>query len=170
MKFKYLIGIVAVIALTAPVLGIQERCCCIDDHGGPPPDTSEGEQIGRVAGYTAFALFLDDGGYSLDQTTIETIEGWNADYQETEYDPRQVEASAIREWLDARHEMATDLDPCPGCGGHHATMATWEAERNAKIADLHELDAEIDAEWAELADAIRDLVSDEDYTDFLDAH
>jgi len=166
MKFKYLIGIVAVIALTAPVLGIQERCCCIDDHGGPPPDTSEGEQIGRVAGYTAFALFLDDGGYSLDQTTIETIEGWNADYQETEYDPRQAEANDIREWLDARHVMDGDCT----CGDYHATMATWKAERDAKIANLHELDAEIDAEWAELADAIRALVSDEDYTDFLDAH
>lgn len=166
MKFKYLI--VAVIALTAPALGLTERCCCIDDHGGPPAYVPADEAIGRVAGYTAFALFLDDGGYSLDQNTINQIETWNAEYQENEYDPRQEEASAIYEWLDVRHVM--DVDPCPYCDGYHSTMAAWEAERNGKISNLHYLDAEIDAEWAELADAIRALIPDEDYTDFLDAH
>ena len=60
MKFKHFIGILAVIALTAPALGSTERCCCIDDHGGPPASVQADEAIGRVAGYTDFAARRGD--------------------------------------------------------------------------------------------------------------
>ena len=49
-------------------------------------------------------------------------------------------------------------------------MAAWEAERDDMLNDIHELDAEIDPIWAELTDDIRALVSNEDYSEFLDVH
>lgn len=163
---KKLLIALAVLATTA--IGFEEeRQGCIENHGGPP-NVPTAEKVGRVAGYGAYTLFLGDGAYGLDQTTIDTIEDWNADFQANEYDPRQEQATEIWEWIQGRHEI--DVDPCPCCGGHHATMEDWEAERNDMLNDMHGLDAEIDTIWAELTDDIRALVSNEDYSDFLDAH
>ena len=159
--------LVSLLAATV-AFGIQvERKECIEDHG-PPPTVPPAEKIGDVAGYGAFTLFLGDGAYGLDQTTIDTIEGWNENFQANEYDPRQEEANAIRDWINGRHVIETD--PCPCCGEYHATMAAWEAERDDMLADLHEINEEIDAVWADLTDDIRALVPDEDYSDFLDAN
>lgn len=169
MKFKYLVAIAAVIALTASALATVERTCCIEDHGGPLEGVPPDEAIGKVAGYTVFTLFLDDGGYGLDQSAKDQIETWNTEYQENEYDPRQDDATAIWAWLDARHD-GIGSGSCAYCNDFHASMTAWEAERDGKIGDLHDLDAGIDAVWAELADDIRALILDEDYTDFLDAH
>jgi len=160
--------ILLILLLATTAFGIQEeRQGCIEDHG-PPPSVPSAEQIGDVAGYGAYTLFLGDGAYDLDQTTIDTIVAWNAEFQTNEYDPRQAEANAIWEWIQGRHVIGTE--PCPCCGGYHATMAAWEAERDDMLANLHELNEEIDTIWADLTDDIRALVPNEDYSAFLDAH
>jgi len=128
------------------------------------------EKIGEIAGYHAFGLFVDQGGYGTSQATLEEVEALNDDYQANEFDPRQSEASDIYAWLDATHEIddGSNSVTCPICGEPH-TMAAYQSLRDTKVNRLNTLSAEIDDEWTALADTIRAMISDKSYEAFLDA-
>ena len=146
-----------------------ERNLCREDHQ-PPANVEPLEKIGEIAGYYAFGVFVEEGGYGTDQDTLDAIEALNADYRENEFDPRQSEASDIYGWLNATHEI-DDGDgsvTCPICGEVH-TMSEYESLRDVKVNRLNTLSSEIDDVWTALADTIRGMVSDESYGAFLDA-
>lgn len=147
-----------------------ERNLCRENHQ-PPPNVEPGKKIGEIAGYSAFGVFVDEGGYGTPQSTLEEIEALNEEYQENEFDPRQSEANGIYDWLDATHEIddGSGTVTCPICGEVH-TMSNYESLRDAKVNRLNALSGEIDAVWTALADNVRGMISDESYGAFLDAH
>jgi hypothetical protein len=140
---------------------------CREDHK-PSENVEPGKKIGEIAGYHAFGLFVEGGGYGVDQTVLDQIEVLNADYQENEFDPRQSEANDIYDWLNATHRIADEGGPetCSICGEVH-TMSEYQSLRDAKVDRLNTLSGEIDDEWTALADTIRAMVSDESYEAFL---
>jgi hypothetical protein len=146
-----------------------ERNLCREDHQ-PPAYVDPLEKIGEIAGYHAFGVFVEEGGYGTDQDTLDEIEALNVDYREEEFDPRQSEAGDIYEWLNATHEIddGGNTVTCPICGEVH-TMSEYESLRDAKVNRLNALSSEIDDEWTALADTIRGMISDESYKAFLDA-
>jgi hypothetical protein len=146
-----------------------ERNLCREDHQ-PPANVEPLEKIGEIAGYHAFGLFLEGGGYGTDQDTLEEIEALNAEYQESEFDPRQSEANGIYDWLNATHEIddGSNTVTCPICGEVH-TMSEYQSLRDVKVNRLNTLSSEIDDEWTALADTIRAMISDGSYSAFLDA-
>jgi hypothetical protein len=143
---------------------------CFEDHE-PQPSVPAAEKIGCIAGWAAFGLFLEDGGYGTSQSVIDDIEDLNGDYQDGDFDPLQDEASAIHDWLSSSHEIddGTGTNACSICGTAH-TMAQFEAARDTKVGRLHEIDEEIDEAWLDLVDTIRGMISDSAYESYLDAH
>ena len=99
---------------------------------------------------------VDDGGYGVGSTVLDQIAAINEAYQDDEYLPRQTEAAAIYEWFDTTQE---DDD-----------AGEWKAARAAKVARLAEIDAELDVEWYDAADAVYALVGEDAYEAFLEAH
>lgn len=166
---KYFVVLCVAVLAAGVAYAVTERNTCREDHG-PPPTSEPAKKIGEIAGYRAFGLFVDGGGYGTDQDTLDEIEALNSDYQENEFDPRQSEADGIYEWLNSNHEIddGSNTVTCPICGEVH-TMSEYEAARDAKVDRLNELSSEIDDEWAALTDTIRAMVSDSSYKAFLDA-
>lgn len=164
------LSIVAAMFLAVSAIhGDELRNLCREDHN-PPAGVPVGEKIGTIAGYEGFGQFIDDGGYGTPQTTLESMEDMNAEYQENEYDPRQEEASGIYEWLNAVHQIddGTGTITCSYCGIAH-TMSEYESMRDDKVARLNDISAEIDEEWCELVDAMRAMVSDGAYESYMDS-
>lgn len=147
-----------------------ERNVCRENHE-PPPNVDPDKKIGEIAGYRVFGLFVDEGGYGTDESTLAQIEALSENYWENEFKPRQLEANDIYDWLNATHYIddGSETVTCSVCGIIH-TMPEYEALRDAKVVRLNELSSEIDAEWTALADIIRVMISDESYKEFLDAH
>ncbi len=137
------------------------RNLCHEDHTGPSALTYPENKIGSVAGYGAFAVFVDEGGYGEDQNTLAEIEDLNADFQD-DYDTLQAEADGIYEWLNTTFTI--------GPAGMYGTMAAYESARDAKVQRRNEIDAEVDETWCDLADTIRGMISDSSYEAYLEAH
>jgi hypothetical protein len=146
-----------------------ERNLCRENHK-PPPNVNPGEKIGEIAGYSVFGDFVEGGGYGTPQSTLAEIVALNEAYQEDEFDPRQSEANDIYAWLKDTHYIddGSGTVTCPICGEVH-TMSEYESLRDGNVNRLNELSSEIDDEWTALVDTIRALISDESYSEFLDA-
>lgn len=142
-----------------------KRNDCIENHE-PPANVPAKKKIGTIAGFSAFSIFCQ-GDYGEDESILDQIASWNANYQENEFSPRQQEALEIWDWLEATHDI--DDNECPVCGYPHYNMAQFQIERNDKLSDLRYLDEEIDAEWCDLSDMCRAIVSDTAYNTFLTA-
>jgi len=141
------------------------RHTCSEDHEKHASVSPE-RAIGKRAGYGIFGDFVEGGGYGVDQSVIDQINDWNTSYRENEYDPRQEEANGIHDWLETRHEV--DGEACTSCNEAHGDMASFQDERNDKIARLFELDVEIEAIYNGIADDIRALIDNDYYCAFLD--
>lgn len=166
---RKLLIVAAVFLVASAVQGDPLRNLCRENHN-PPAGIPEGEKIGTIAGYEGFGQFISDGGYGTPESILDEMDAMNAEYQENEYDPRQTEASSIYEWLNAVHQIddGSNTEECTYCNDYH-TMAEYEATRDAKVERLNELGAEIDAEWCDLVDAMRAMVSDGAYEDYIDS-
>jgi hypothetical protein len=149
---------------------LTERNLCREDHQ-PPPNVEPAEKIGTIAGYGVFTVFVDEGGYGTDQATLDDIEVLSDDFRENEFDPRQAEANEIYDWLNATHEIDDGSGNviCPICGKVHS-MSEYQSMRDTKVNRLNTLSTEIDDAWADLADTVRAMISDESYAAYLDAH
>jgi hypothetical protein len=142
-----------------------ERLPCEENHYANP---AGGPSIGEVAGWSLFSLFCE-GDYDVDQSVLDQIAAINTAYQQNEYAPRQAAKAAIQAWLGSRHvcDDGSETVTCPICGVIH-TMPEFEAMRDAKVAALHTISADIDEEWNARADSIRALIPDASYSAYLD--
>ena len=139
---------------------------CWENHR-PPPNVPEKRKIGTIAGWELFSVFSDNGGYGVSQSILDDIADLVETYQNDEFTPRQDEANEIWDWLEAVH----NLDPgdntvtCGYCGETHTYEQSIDI-RNTKIARLSELGEQIDEEWCNLSDIIRDNIN----SDSVDAY